>query len=147
MSDEKEEVPGEESVKAKQKFPSVFRNYISLIGAVLAVTALVSIVLLLLLELTSSTDQPYLGILLYILFPGVMLFGLVIVLLGGIKERWRRRKMSPEEILAYPILDLNGPRRRRTFFIFLAASFIFLMASAFGSYRAFEYSESVEFCG
>ena len=132
MSEEKDSSIEEEPIKKEtQKLPSVFRNYISLIGAVLAVTSLVSIVLLLLLEWTSSSDQPYLGILIYILLPAVMIFGLTVFLLGGIWERWRRRKMSPEEILAYPILDLNGPRRRKMFFAFLFSSFIFLMISAF----------------
>lgn len=147
MSEEKETTAAEEPIKGTSKIPSIFRNYISLIGAVLSVTSLASIILLFLLELTSSSDQPYLGILIYILLPGVMLFGLTVFLLGGIWERWRRRKMSHEEILAYPILDLNGPRRRRIFFIFLFCSFIFLMISAFGSFKAFEYSESVTFCG
>jgi nitrate/TMAO reductase-like tetraheme cytochrome c subunit len=145
MVDEKDETIVEEAKPVK--VPSLLHNYISLIGLVIAITSLASIIFLFLLEWTSSTDQPYLGILIYILLPGVMLFGLFIVLLGVLKERIRRRKLSPEEIAAYPILDLNGPRRRRMFIAFLVGSFIFLMVSAFGSYRAFEYSESVEFCG
>lgn len=147
MSEEKEIAVDEEPSQEIHKLPSVFRNYISLIGAVIAVASITGIVLLFLLEWTSKSEQPYLGILIYILLPGVMLFGLTVFLVGGIWERWRRRKMSPEEILAYPILDLNGPRRRRMFFIFLFCSFIFLMISAFGSWRAFEFTESVEFCG
>ncbi len=136
-----------EAAGKENKIPSVFRNYVSLIGAVFATTSLTSIILLLMLEWSSSADQPYLGILIYILFPAVLVFGLFIVLAGGIWERFKRRKMSPEQILAYPILDLNGPRRRKMFLIFLFCSFIFLSLSAFGSYRAFEYSESVAFCG
>jgi hypothetical protein len=141
----KEEPAGEEPQEIK--VPSLLHNYVSLVGAVIGITSLASIVLLFLLELTSSTEQPYLGIFIYILLPGIMLFGLFVVLVGVLRERWRRRKMSPEEIAAYPILDLNGPRRRRAFFIFLGCSLAFLLVSAFGSYRAFEYSESVEFCG
>lgn len=148
MSDEKDESPIPETGETKEvKVPSLLHNYVSLMGGVIAATSLASIIFLFLLEYTSSSDQPYLGILIYILLPGVMLFGLFIVLVGVIKERIRRRKLSPEEIAAYPILDLNGPRRRRIFITFLIGSFIFLMVSAFGSYRAFEYSESVEFCG
>lgn len=146
MSEEKDPNIETEDI-SEIKIPSVFRNYVSLIGGVIAGASIVCIVLLLLLELTSSTEQPYLGLLIFILLPGVMLFGLAVILVGALWERWKRRKMTPEEILAYPILDLNGPRRRRAFFIFLGASFIFLMVSAFGSYRAFEYTESVEFCG
>lgn len=127
--------------------PKLYHNYISLAGMVIAVTALTSIVFLFILEITESSHQPYLGILIYILLPGVMMFGLFIVLLGMLFERRRRRKLTPEQIAAYPILDINDPRRRRIFFAFLVCSVIFLMVSAFGSYRAFEFTESVEFCG
>lgn len=154
VSEEKDENTGEQTIEQTSeeatkaaKFPSLYHNYISLAGIVVAVASLVSIVLLFLLELTGSSDQPYLGILIYILLPGVMLFGIFIVLVGMLFERRRRRKLTPEQIAAYPILDLNGPRRRRAFIAFLCCSFIFLFMSAFGSYRAFEYTESVEFCG
>ena len=127
--------------------PKLYHNYISLAGMVIAVTAIVSIIFLFVLEITESSHQPYLGILIYIMLPGVMLFGLFVVLVGMLVERRRRRKLTPEQIAAYPILDINDPRRRRIFFAFLVCSVIFLMVSAFGSYRAFEYTESVEFCG
>ena len=129
------------------KIPKLYHNYISLAGMVIAVTALLSIIFLFVLEITESSHQPYLGILIYILLPGVMLFGLFIVVAGMLLERRRRRKLTPEQIAAYPILDINDPRRRRIFFAFLVCSVIFLMVSGFGSYRAFEYTESVEFCG
>jgi nitrate/TMAO reductase-like tetraheme cytochrome c subunit len=144
-----EETPentGEETPK-EIKVPSLYQNYISFAGTVIAIVSLISIIFLFLLEMTGTSEQPYLGILIYILLPGVMVFGLFIVLVGILVERRRRRKLTPEQIAAYPILDLNGPRRRRMFMTFLVASFIFLFISAFGSYRAFEYTESVEFCG
>ncbi len=140
------ENPREDTAKPV-KVPSLYHNYISLVGTVIAVTSLISIVFLFVLEMTGSSDQPYLGILIYIMLPGVMLFGLFVVLVGMLWERHRRRKLTPEQIAAYPILDLNGPRRRRMFMTFMVCSFIFLFISAFGSYRAFEFSESVEFCG
>ncbi len=158
MSEEKEEIAREENdpavkpessaeITEETKVPSLLHNYISFAGIAIVITSLTSIGLLFLLEFTSSSDQAYLGIMLYILLPAVLIFGLFIVLVGVLWERRRRRKYTPEEIAAYPILDLNGPRRRRAFLVFLACSFIFLMMSAFGSYRAFEYSESTEFCG
>jgi nitrate/TMAO reductase-like tetraheme cytochrome c subunit len=136
-----------DETESTAKVPSLYHNYISLMGTVVAVTSLISIIFLFVLEMTGSTDQPYLGILIYIMLPGVMMFGLFVVLVGILWERRRRRKLTPEQIAAYPILDLNGPRRRRMFMTFLVCSFIFLFISAFGSYRAFEFSESVEFCG
>ena len=62
-------------------------------------------------------------------------------------ERRRRRRSPSSEIAPYPRIDLNEPRQRRLAIVLLALSFIFVCASAFGSYRAYEYTESVEFCG
>jgi len=136
-----------EAAAQEVKVPRLYHNYTSLAGFVIAIASLLSIVFLFVLELTEASHQPYLGILIWILLPSVMVFGLFVVLVGMVFERRRRRKLTPEQIAAYPILDLNDVRRRRIFMTFLVGSFIFLMFSAFGSYRAFEYTESVEFCG
>ena len=155
MSEEKEIIPNEEEkpeivseeTKETPKVPSLLHNYISFAGISIAFASLASIILLFFMEFTSSTDQPYLGILTYIMLPGVLTFGLFIILLGVLFERRRRRKLTPDQIAAYPILDLNGPRRRRAFLVFLFCSVLFLFMTAFGSYRAYEFSESVVFCG
>jgi nitrate/TMAO reductase-like tetraheme cytochrome c subunit len=141
------EVTETEETKKPSKVPALWQNYITLFGGVIAAASIVSIVLLFLIELSSSVEHSYLGILIYIMLPGMMMFGFGVMLAGIFFEHRRRRKLSPEEIAAYPILDLNGPRRRRMFFTFLGVAFIFIMVSAFGSYRGYEYTESTQFCG
>ena len=139
--------PEKPSSKTSTKLPSLFRNYISFIGAAIATAALLSTVLLFLVELGSHQENPYLGILTYIILPSILLLGLAIVIVGMLLERRRRRRGSPEQIAAYPKLDLNDPRARHGFFVFLVLTFLFVCASAFGSYRAYEYTESTAFCG
>ena len=129
------------------KAPSLFRNYISMVGAAIVIASFLSVCLLFLIEITAKNENPYLGILTYIIFPSILIFGLVVVLVGRMLERRRRHRAAPSEVAAYPKLDLNDPRARRAFFIFLVVTFLFVSASAFGSYRGFEYTESVSFCG
>lgn len=131
----------------KDKVPSVFQNYVSLAGISVTLATLISIALLFLIEFTGTQEKPYLGLLIYVLMPAGLIGGGFIILVGILIEKWRRRKMSGEEIAAYPILDLSGPRRRRRFLAFIFITVLFLFATAFGSYRAYEYTESVEFCG
>jgi nitrate/TMAO reductase-like tetraheme cytochrome c subunit len=154
MSEEKETIPTEEEneevvVEEKKpvKVPSLLHNYVSLAGASITVASLTSIVLLFLIEMTSTEEQPYIGLLTFILLPAAMFIGFFIILAGVMIERWRRKKLSPEEIAAYPIFDLNGPRRRRNFLAFLFVSVVLLFMSGFGSFRAYEFTESVSFCG
>jgi len=127
--------------------PSLFRNYISLIGAAIVLAGLVSVTLLFLIEITASAPNPYLGILTYIVLPSAVVFGLLVIVVGMVIERRRRRRLAPGEIAAYPRLDLNEPHSRRAFFAFLLFTFLFISASAFGSYQAYEFSDSVSFCG
>src|SRR6185369_9641872 len=123
----------------------LFRNYISFAGAVIVVAAVVSIVLLFLIELTQSAENPYLGIVTYIILPGFLILGLLVILVGMLLERRRRRRNPDSEIPPYPKIDFNESRQRYAALTLLTLSFIFVCASAFGSYRAYEYTESVEF--
>ncbi|MGH9880396.1 MAG: cytochrome c3 family protein, partial [Pyrinomonadaceae bacterium] len=137
----------ENAPAVRGKAPTLFRNYISFVGAAITLASLVSVVLLFLLEVTSAAENPYLGILTYILFPSILMFGLFVLFLGAILERRRRRRSEDWSVAPYPRLDLNDPHSRRAFFTFLLVTFFFVSASAFGSYRAYEYTESVTFCG
>lgn len=143
----KDEDTVQEGSDAGKSYPTLMRNYISFVGFAVVAASLTSFLLLLLMEFSSGGDNPYTDLITFILVPSVLLFGLFIVLVGALYERRRRRSMSVSEIAAYPILDLNDPRRRRSLIVFMCLSFMFLFMTAYGSYRAFEYTESVTFCG
>jgi len=136
-----------EETEAVQKSPSLFHNYISLVGTAIVLACLASILLLFLIEITGTNSTPYIGIFAWVILPSILVFGLIVIATGMLVTRRRRRNLSPSEIAAYPTIDLNDPRRRRFFLIFLALTFVFVSASAFGSYRAYEHTESVSFCG
>ncbi len=127
--------------------PSLIRNYVSFIGLVIVFTCLVCILLLFLIDLTQSTENPYFGIVTYVLLPGFLILGLLVVSAGMIRERRRRRLMPESEIGRYPTIDLNDARQRNVATVALVATFLFVSMSAFGSYKAYEYTESVAFCG
>ena len=141
------DTPVDETEPANVKPPRLFRNYISFVGAAITSAGFVSMVLLFLVEITSKQENPYLGILTYIILPSILFLGLFVVAVGMLIERRRRRMGKPAEIAAYPRLDLNDAHSRHVFFVFLLITFLFVCASAFGSYKAYEYTESVAFCG
>lgn len=132
---------------ASQKQPSLLRNYVSFVGLAIVAASLTSFVLLILIEYSSETQNPYTDLITYIFVPSVLVFGLFVLLVGALLERRRRRRTPGIAIAPYPILDLNDRLGRRKFMLFVILSFAFLFMSAFGSYRAFEYTESVAFCG
>ncbi len=130
----------------KQKLPPSFYNPITLIGAAIAVISFSIILLLTVLEEFSSQQSPYLGIVTFIVLPAILIMGLALIVFGIYREHYRERhgKHRDERL---PKIDLNDPRHRRALTIFSVGTIILLIFTAFGSFKAYDYTESVEFCG
>ena len=125
---------------------NLMKNPISLIGLALAAVALVNIILLVLIDVLGNQPSPYIGILAYMVAPGIMFFGLILIPLGIVIER-RRRLRHAGVPHSFPSLDLNNPAQRSTLAFVLSFVVIFSLMSAVGSYKAYEFTDSVEFCG
>jgi nitrate/TMAO reductase-like tetraheme cytochrome c subunit len=124
--------------------PSSFRNWISLIGTVIGIGALFSFLLLFVLDAIAKFSNPYVSILTYIIVPQFLIGGIVLAFFGAWRERRRRAHGGGPTSLR---IDLNQPRDRRNMIAFVSGSIVFLLLSAIGSYNAFNFTESVTFCG
>lgn len=125
---------------------SVFNNWITAIGGVIAVGALFSFTLLVWMDFTQGDKNPYLGILTYLVAPGFLIAGLVLVFFGA----WAQRRWQIKHAATMPDrwrLDFKDYRQRRALVLFAAGAGVFLILSAFGSYQTYHYSESTQFCG
>jgi nitrate/TMAO reductase-like tetraheme cytochrome c subunit len=129
------------------KRPSLSRNPISAAGAVIAFVALTNTIFLIYLDSRQVHPNPYLGILAWIVAPAILSLGLVIYIAGLLIERRRRRTRAPEAFPEYPRIDLNVRRTRMIVIGTFAALIVFVTASVIGSYQAYHYTESNEFCG
>lgn len=130
------------------KLPKSSYNWMSFIGAVIAITALIFIVFLFLYTRIFQTGSSYIGLFIYILIPAFMVLGLLLIPIGMIVKRKRLRKSIAEGKEAkLPFIDLNDSSHRNAFIIFTISTIVLLFASGVGSYEAFHYTESVEFCG
>jgi hypothetical protein len=140
MTDEPREPP-------QAQRPSLLDNWTSLLGIILAASSFFAAVCLIAIDFFRSFKNPYMGILTYLVAPAFLVGGLVLISAGALWERRRRRRMQPGEIPRYPHLDLNVARQRNTFVAVSVATFLFLILTALGSYRTYEFTESVAFCG
>jgi nitrate/TMAO reductase-like tetraheme cytochrome c subunit len=124
----------------------LYKNPISLVGMALAVVAFLNILFLVFLDSFSRVSSPYVGILAYMVAPAIMTVGLVMIPIGMIVERRRRLRAVgvPHHV---PRLDLNNPAQRSTMAFVLSFIVIFVLMSAVGSYKAYEFTDSVQFCG
>ena len=126
--------------------PKLYKNPISLIGMALAAVAFANILFLFVLDAFSHVSSPYVGILAYMVAPAIMIVGLVMIPIGIMIER-RRRLHHLEDAARYAKLDLNNPAQRSAAAFVLSFIVIFALMSAVGSYRAYEFTDSVQFCG
>lgn len=136
-----------DAVKMGKEDTSLARNSVSLIGSALAAASLLTIIFFFFLTLVSVQSSPYVGVLAFLVAPAFFILGLVLVPLGMLLERQRRRKQKPSVIPRFPRLDLNVPAQRNAFAFFVSFTILFVLLSAAGSYRAYEFTDSVQFCG
>ena len=133
-----------EQPPAKATRLSLFRNWFSLVGMVVGLGALFSFLFLFVLDAVAKFSNPYVSILTYIGVPAFLIFGIALAFFGAWRERRRRAHGSTASLLQ---IDLNRARDRRGMVAFIAGSVFFLLLSAIGSYNAFNFTESVTFCG
>jgi NapC/NirT cytochrome c family, N-terminal region len=118
---------------------------LSLVGAGLAIFSFLSIVSMIILEGVAGSSNPYTGLFIYMIYPGLMLFGLVLMPIGALLER--RRRVRGGETAPYPRIDLNDARTRAAFVVISAAAFLIVILISTISYKAYHFTESVAFCG
>lgn len=130
----------------KKIFPNYVYNPISLTGATIAILSFGLILFLFILDIFSSDENTYMGILTYIIFPSFLIVGLLLIAYGIIRER-KREKQGKLRSQSLPVIDLNDPKKRAMFVTFSVGTIVLMLFSAFGSFKAYEYTETDEFCG
>ncbi len=129
----------------QMKVPESMQNWASLIGLTIASVSFFMIIVLFAVTAVIGEGGIYLGLVTYILLPAVMLAGLLIALAGVLISRKKKSKEIKRP--QWPLIDLSNPKHRRSFFLFFTGASVFLFFSLVGSYEAFHYTESVQFCG
>lgn len=129
------------------KLTSLLRNWVSIIGLLIASVNLILIIVLFIVSAVFDKSATFLGLFIYIILPGFMLFGLIMVPVGILAARKRKASASPGGIKRLPSIDLNNPVHKKAFIIFAVVTVIILFLSTYGSFEAYHLTESVEFCG
>lgn len=130
----------------RRPFPDVVYNPVTIVGAALAMVCFATILFLTAVELLQENPPPYIGIISYVVLPVPLVIGLLLIPVGIWRERRRLREGKPASRM-YFVLDLNMPKHRTALTFFSSVSVVLFLFTAYGSYRAFEWTESVEFCG
>lgn len=129
------------------KLPPSTRNWLTIIGAIIAVINLLLIVVLFIISTIFDKGSTNLGLFIYVILPGFFVLGLIMIPAGMIAERRRMRRVHETGEKRLPYIDLNNQQHRNAFIIFSVSTIIILFLSTLGSFKAYHITESVEFCG
>jgi thiosulfate reductase cytochrome b subunit len=133
--------------KGKKKLlPGVFYNPITLTGAFIIITSFSLIIVLTIVEFLTPEANTYVGIITFIILPGFLMFGLLLSIFGLLRENRRLISQSHKE-RKLPVIDMNNAKHQIAVILFSVGAIVLVLFTAFGSFKAYEYTESDEFCG
>jgi hypothetical protein len=124
----------------------LIRSPISVAGMVLTTLSAVLFLIVFFADLFGLHSNPYIGLVFFILLPGVFVLGLLLIPLGAWIERRRRLAGKPPAELRWPRIDLNDASQRRTAVAIFALTLVNIVIVSLGAYRGVEYMDSVQFC-
>ena len=129
--------------------PALFfgNNPISLAGGAITSASGVTMIGYWLVEIFGRpNDNPYLGIIFFLLLPAVFIAGLLLIPVGLFARRRKLQKAGqiPAE---FPKIDLNDRIFRHGLDIVFLATIVNLLVVAMASYRGASYMDSPQFCG
>jgi len=130
----------------KRFLPQTFYNPLSLVGAVVFFFNIGLMIFLAVVEMFSKHSRPYADIIIFMVLPLIVLFGLVLIVVGIVRERSRLRAGGVTES-RFPILDFNNPKHRTLIAVFSGMFVLMALLYAFAGFKTYEYTESDTFCG
>ena len=114
----------------------LLRHPVAAGGTALVTLSAVLFLTVLLADLFGLHTNPYLGIVFFLVLPGILLIGLALIPIGAWLER-RRRPLAPADP-PWPRLDLNDPVQRRGTLILLAMTLANVVIVSLAAYRSVE---------
>jgi hypothetical protein len=133
----------------KTLFAGLTRNFVSLVGVLLAGVAAVLIVLFTVLVATGVHAGSYLGIVAYLVLPGVLVLGLLLVPAGLWLQRRSERAAVARggAVPLLPVIDLNQSHTRGVLVAAVLLGLTALVILAGAGFKGVEILESTTFCG
>lgn len=129
----------------RDKHENYFQNWLSVIGGILSIFFFSILLFLFILDFWQEHGNPYLGAITYLIAPGFLIGSLLLIIVGAWRERGKRLKRG--YIRRFPHIDFNNPVHQKRAFVIIGVTTLFILFTMFGTYRAYEFTESVTFCG
>jgi nitrate/TMAO reductase-like tetraheme cytochrome c subunit len=123
------------------------QNVTSLIGVVLTTSTAITMIAFWIYDfMLQGPPHPYVGILIFLILPGLFVFGLLLIPLGILLRR-KKLRGAGELPIAYPEIDLRVPMVRSGLLFIGIATVLNILIFTFASYQGVAYMDTTTFCG
>jgi hypothetical protein len=121
------------------------RHPVTIAGAALVTLSALLFLIVYVLELLGWHTNPYIGIVFFLVMPGLFVLGLLLIPLGLWLERRARARGGPRR--RFPTVDLNNPRHQQIIAAVAVLTIVNVVIVSLAAFRGVHYMDSVPFCG
>jgi NapC/NirT cytochrome c family, N-terminal region len=123
------------------------QNVISLIGVVLTTSSVLTLIAFWIYDfILPGPPHPYVGILIFMILPGLFILGLLLTPLGILLRRKHLRDTGQLPSV-YPEIDLAVPMVQNSFLFIGAATLLNILIFSFAAYKGVSFMDTTTFCG
>ncbi len=122
------------------------RHPLAIVGAVIATVAAVVFVALAIAVVVGLLNNPYAGLVVFVVIPAVFVMGLLLIP-SGMWLQHRKLKRDPSAVAEWSVVDFGKARVRRTALAIIALTAVNLVILLLAGYGALHWMESPSFCG
>jgi nitrate/TMAO reductase-like tetraheme cytochrome c subunit len=131
---------------AESKFRHT-RNPLTMFGGWLATVSALLFLAVFFADMVGLPTNPYIGIVFFLILPGVFVFGLVLIPAGIVISRRRERLGRSVQEVTWPVIDLNRPHARNVVAVLIVLTVANIIVISLAAFRSVEYMDSPQFCG
>lgn len=123
----------------------MWRSPLGLLGVVLTTVSATLMIFGVIIDLLGMVDHPYSSVVAYLILPGVMIFGLLLMPLAAFLRRrqWRKYGKAQEHLQ----INLSDHRHRKILVGFVVITVVNFGILGIAGYEGFHFTESPYFCG
>jgi len=123
----------------------MWRSPLGLMGVTITTVSITLMLVGLTLDMLGLFDNPYASIITYLILPGGMITGLIIIPIAGYLRRrqWYKHGISRDHLQ----INLSDHRHRRFVVVFIALTVINVSILAVVAYEGYHFTDSAYFCG
>jgi NapC/NirT cytochrome c family protein len=123
------------------------QNTLSFIGVALTTSGAITMIAFWIYDFVlPGPPHPYIGLLIFLILPGIFIFGLLLIPVGIFLRR-RKLRNAGELPSVYPEIDLKTPVVQNGLLFIAVTTLLNVLIFSFASYRGVSYMDTTSFCG